>query len=135
LTRILIVDDQPGVRHFIREELDKAGFETSSVGEIESMWRHLELFPTDIVLLEVIIGKTRAWNIISDLKEKFPELTVLIVTAYDSYAHDPRLSDADGYWIKSFTRFDGLKKKINDTLLYKPRKRIVPGRTEKELYC
>ena len=42
----------------------------------------------------------------------FPILSLAIVTAYDSYVNDPRLSQADGHIIKSFSAFDELKERI-----------------------
>ena len=36
--------------------------------------------------------------------------------AYDSYVADPRVSQADGYMVKSFVDFDQLKQKMADIL-------------------
>jgi DNA-binding NarL/FixJ family response regulator len=47
---------------------------------------------------------------------KEPNLPVLILSAYDSFEEDPRLSQADGYVIKSFVAFDKLKQKITEIL-------------------
>ena len=38
------------------------------------------------------------------------------MTAYDSFVDDPRVSQADGYLIKSFVALDELKQKIADVL-------------------
>jgi hypothetical protein len=43
-------------------------------------------------------------------------LPVLIVTAYDSYVDDPRVSEADGYVIKNFAVLDELKKRVKHLL-------------------
>ena len=51
-----------------------------------------------------------------NIKSKYPHLQVLIVTAYDSYADDPRVSEADGYVVKSFDAIERLKRKIADLL-------------------
>jgi DNA-binding NarL/FixJ family response regulator len=50
-----------------------------------------------------------------NIKKKDPHLPVIIYTAYDSYREDPRLSEADGYLIKSIA-LDELKNKIANVL-------------------
>jgi two-component SAPR family response regulator len=40
---------------------------------------------------------------------------VIVVTAYDNYANDPRLAEADGYVIKDIYT-DKLKQKIEEVL-------------------
>ena len=57
-------------------------------------------------------------------KPKEPHLPVLIVTAYDSYVADPRVSQADGYVVKSFVHFDQLKRKIADIFGQRPVNRV-----------
>jgi DNA-binding NarL/FixJ family response regulator len=53
-----------------------------------------------------------------NIKKKDPHLPVIIYTAYDSYREDPRLSEADGYVIKSIA-LDELKNKIANVLSQK----------------
>jgi CheY-like chemotaxis protein len=50
------------------------------------------------------------------MKKKDPNLPVIIVTAYDSFAKDPGLAWADGYVIKNFDVLDELKQKIAEIL-------------------
>ena len=42
------------------------------------------------------------FGLLSDIKRRGPHLPIIIFTAYDTYVDDPRLSQADGYVIKSF---------------------------------
>ena len=72
------------------------------------------------MLLDLYLNGFEGWNVLQDIKHKDPQTRVLIVTAYDSYANDPRVSQADGYWVKSFVDFDKLKRKISDILERKP---------------
>jgi DNA-binding NtrC family response regulator len=46
-------------------------------------------------------------------------LPVFIFTAYDSFVEDPRLSQADGYMVKSFIALDKLKEKVAEILKWK----------------
>jgi len=116
MMHVLVVDDQPGVLTFFDEELTEDGYQVTGVSEVESMWEELDAVPMDIVLLDLHLGKIKGWNVLHQLKKEFPELPVLIISAYDSYMDDSRLSQADGYWLKSFTNLDDLKQKITAIL-------------------
>ena len=120
MANILIIDDQAYVREFLSEELGHAGYRVSSVGDAESIWGYIIDSRPDLVLLDLYLDGFEGWEVLRDIKRKHLNLPVLIVTAYDSFADDPRLSQADGYMIKSFVALDELKQKIADVLRYKP---------------
>ena len=70
----------------------------------------------DLVLLDLYLDGFEGLDLLQDIKSRYPDLPVLIVTAYDSYMDDPRLAKADGYVIKSFAGLDKLKQKIAEVL-------------------
>lgn len=113
---ILIVDDQPYLQEFFSEELTNEGYGVVSVNDAESVRDYLRNSRPDIVLLDLYLNGFEGWDLLKELKSEDPGLPVLIVTAYDNYVNDPRLSEADGYVIKSFVQFDDLKQKIADVL-------------------
>ena len=113
---ILIVDDQELVQEFLSEELTNEGYGVSSVGDIESAWRHLRDSRPDLVLLDIYLDGFEGWKLLSDIKKEDSNLPVLVVTAYDSFEGDPRLSKADGYVVKNFIDLDKTMKKIADIL-------------------
>jgi len=116
LAHILIVDDQAPIRELISEELADEGYHVTGVGDVQGVWRQLNISTPDLVLLDLYLDGVKGWDLLRDIKERDPNLPVLIVTAYDSFAEDPRLSQADGYVIKSFVAFDHLKEKIAEVL-------------------
>ena len=116
MSSILIVDDQPHVRELLSEILTHEGYQVASVGDVQSMWRHLRDSPPDLVLLDLYLNGSKGWDVLRDIKSIDPNLPVLIVTGYDSYVNDPRLSQAAGYIIKSISAFDELKEKIAEVL-------------------
>ncbi len=119
MANILIVDDQPSARELLSEELAHEGYQVASVDDAESIWKHLRESPPDLVLLELYLYGFEGWDVLRDIKRIDLNLPVLIVTAYDSFKEDPRLSQADGYVIKNFNVFDELKQKIADVLRQK----------------
>jgi len=116
MAHVLIVDDQPYVREFLSEELAHDGYRTETIGDPDSIWGNLTNWRPDVVLLDLYLDGFKGWDILKDIKKKDPDLPVLILTAYDTFEDDPRLSQADGYVIKSFVDLHKLKEKIADVL-------------------
>jgi two-component system response regulator (stage 0 sporulation protein F) len=116
MASILIIDDQPYIQELFSQELMDEGYKVLSTGDAESAKVYLENSKPDLVLLDLFLNGFEGWNVLQEIKRKDPHIPVLIVTAYDTYADDPRLSQADGYMVKSFVHFDELKHKIADVL-------------------
>jgi DNA-binding NarL/FixJ family response regulator len=86
-----------------------------SLGDAKSVKVNLRFSKPDLVLLDLYLDETDGFGVLHDIKEQYPNIPVIIYTAYDSYREDPRVSEADGYVIKSMA-FDELKEKIADVL-------------------
>ena len=114
MPNILIVDDQPHLQELFSHELMEEGYSVVSIADAESAKEYLVDSKPDLVLLDLYLNGFDGWDVLRDIKSKEPLLPVLIVTAYDSYVADPRVSQADGYMVKSFVHFDELKEKIAD---------------------
>jgi DNA-binding NtrC family response regulator len=115
VANVLIVDDQPCVREFISEELICAGHQVTGVGGAESLMVYLRSTRFDLVLLDLYLDGPNGFELLDDIKREYPDLPVIIVTAYDSFADDPRLSVASGYVLKS-TDLGELKQKVDDVI-------------------
>jgi DNA-binding NtrC family response regulator len=115
MANILIVDDQQCVRKLLSEELILEGHRVNALDSAESVSGHLRFSKPDLVLLDLYLDGPDGFGLFEDIKRKYPDLPVIIFTAYDSYREDPRLSQADGYVIKSIV-LDELKEKIGDVL-------------------
>jgi CheY-like chemotaxis protein len=119
MAKILIVDDQACARELISEWLTDEGHSVISTGCARSAIEQLRFSRPDLVLVDLYLGDHKGWDVLGDIKRQAPHLPVLVVTAYDSFVNDPRLSQADGYVIKSFN-LDNLKQKIAKILYGKP---------------
>jgi len=115
MPNVLIVDDQECIRELVAEELIREGYQVAGVGDAESINGHLRASRPDLVLLDLYLDGPDGWDVLGDIKRQDPNLSVIIFTAYDSFLDDPRLSQADGYVIKSVC-FDELKRKVADAL-------------------
>ncbi len=116
MARILIVDDQPYMEELFSRDLIDEGHQVVCVGDAESVRKCLDSSLPDMVLLDLYLKGFDGWEVLRDIKNRDPGLPVLIVTAYDSFMDDPRVSQADGYIVKSFTHLDEIKEKIEGIL-------------------
>jgi DNA-binding NtrC family response regulator len=82
--RILIVDDEPGLRFGIRDFLELQGYE---IDEAESCRDAQDLFRTsrpDIVIADYLLPDGTALDLLPRLKEINPDIPLLILTAHGS---------------------------------------------------
>lgn len=113
MANILIIDDQKWIINLCKEGLASEGYSFATTDDIESVRKNVFSFKPDIVLLNLYLKHGFVvWDVLEDIKRQEPNLPVLIVTAYDTYLYDPRLSRADGYVIKSYIAINDLKQKI-----------------------
>ena len=131
MTKILIVDDQSCVRELLSEELILEGYRVATAGHSEAVREHVRSSRPDLVLLDLYLDGPDGIRMLHDIKRQDPDLPVIIFTAYDNYVDDPRLSQADGYVIKSIV-LDELKGKITDTLR---RQQALPATPEAKPRC
>ena len=120
MINILVIDDQPYLQELISQELQDDGYTVESLTDAESVKGYLGKSEPDLVLLDLYLNGFEGWDLLDAIKNKYPHLPVLIVTAYDNYAGDPRLSKADGYILKDFHVIKELRKKISDLLVGRP---------------
>ena len=115
MAKILIIDDKQYVRELLMEELIDEGYVVETTADAESIKELITTFKTDMILLDLYMNGKDRWDVLSDIRQQYPQLPILLITASDSYSKDPRLSQADGYVIKSMY-FDELKQKITEIL-------------------
>ena len=128
MSKILIVDDQLCIRQLLTAELTLEGYHVASSGDAESAKGRLLSFRPDVVLLDLYLEGSEGFGLFDDIKKQYPDLPVIIFTAYDEYIDDRRLSQADGYVIKSMV-LDELKVRIARVLSRKQGSQEVEVKT------
>jgi DNA-binding NtrC family response regulator len=81
---ILVVDDEAGIRFGIRDFLESSGYE---VEEAESCQAAVEIFQTvqpDAAIIDYLLADGNALELLPRLKGTYPEIPLLILTAYGS---------------------------------------------------
>jgi DNA-binding NtrC family response regulator len=81
---ILVVDDDARIRFGIRDFLESSGYE---VEEADSCQAAVEIFQTaqpDAAIIDYLLADGNALELLPRLKETYPEIPLLILTAYGS---------------------------------------------------
>ncbi|MEX2211167.1 MAG: response regulator [Gaiellaceae bacterium] len=67
---VLIVDDDPGLRGFVRASLELAGYSVREAGSADEGLSAIDEEPPDLILLDVMMPKVDGWEMLRRLQEK-----------------------------------------------------------------
>ncbi|HSD42033.1 MAG TPA: sigma-54 dependent transcriptional regulator [Burkholderiales bacterium] len=102
--RVLIVDDQTGMRRALELVLHKEGFDARSSGSRENIGELLAEFRPDVVLTDLRMQPLSGLDVLREAGTRAPDASVIIMTAYgtiDSAVEAMRLGAYD-YIVKPF---------------------------------
>ena len=114
--KILIVDDEPDLAHFLVKVLQREGFEVESAFDAHQGLRKAYSFQPDLILLDVMMPGMDGWEMLRRLRE-FSDVPVIMLTAIhgtESVVHGLD-TGADDYITKPF-QVQELKARIRATL-------------------
>lgn len=116
MKRLLIVDDQPGIRLLLNEVLKKEGHVTYLAANGVEALKYAEE-EMDCVLLDMKIPGMDGIEILRRLKEKWPQLPVFMMTAYGELEVVQEALDlgAIRYFTKPFDIFE-VRDEVNKAL-------------------
>ncbi len=80
--RVLVIDDEVNMRHMLSVILQKAGYEVELAGEGAEGLEHMEAIPFDFVLCDIRMPKMDGMTFLRRVKERFPDTTVIMMSAY-----------------------------------------------------
>lgn len=115
--KILIVDDQYGIRILLNEVLQKVGYETyQAANGVQALEIAKEHSP-DLVLLDMKIPGMDGIEILKRMKEYDPNIAVIIMTAYGELDMIQRAKDlgAITHFAKPFD-IDDIRNAVNKYL-------------------
>lgn len=98
--KILIVDDDPAIRMLYKEELEDEGYEVVVASSGEEALQFFEQEDPDIVTLDILMPGMDGIQVLRHMKEKKPNLPVIMSTAYD-YRDDFAVWASEAYIVKS----------------------------------
>jgi len=84
LAKILVVDDERGMREFLNIMLQKEGYGVTSAGSGKEALEYISQKTFDIVITDIRMPDITGIDIIKTVKESTPETIVIMITAYAS---------------------------------------------------
>ena len=109
--RILVVDDDKGIRMLYAEELADEGYEViTNDGDSQIIALIKEIDP-DVIVMDIRLGKQSGLDLLQDIRNRYYNLPVILCTAYPTFKYDLKSIAADYYVVKS-SDLSELKAKI-----------------------
>jgi excisionase family DNA binding protein len=76
--RVLIVDDDPGMRAFVRASLEPEGFDVTDAASASEGLAVLEEEPLDLILLDVMMPGMDGWEMLQRVQERHGAIPVIM---------------------------------------------------------
>ncbi|MEJ2071472.1 MAG: response regulator [Syntrophobacterales bacterium] len=111
MKKILVADDEMAIRLLYSEELKEEGYEVFTASNGREALEIVEKEPLDLVILDIKMPEMDGIEALRQIKEKKPNLPVLLSTAYGEYKQDFATWASDDYLVKS-SDLDDLKNAV-----------------------
>jgi DNA-binding response OmpR family regulator len=102
--RILIVEDEPAIAHFIRQGLSEAGYAVDVTLDGQAGLEYALIATYDLIILDLLLPKLDGLHVLSTLRDRRSRVPVLVLTARDPVEDRVQGLDrgADDYLVKPF---------------------------------
>ena len=102
--KIILLDDARFMRQIMQDIMDKKGHELHTCACGKELFELLETMEPDLILLDIMLDGESGLEILKELKEKRPELKVLMLSALSTeYAvKTAKERGAEGFIVKPF---------------------------------
>jgi DNA-binding response OmpR family regulator len=101
MKRILVVDDEEGIRQLYKEELEDEGYEVELAERGEEALEKISKAKPDVVILDLKMPGMGGLEVLERIREQDKDLPVVISTAYGEYKSDLTTWASDAYIVKS----------------------------------
>jgi len=125
--RIVVVEDDRELRSFLTEMLAQSGYEVAGFETADGALRALDTAsPPDLVITDLVLPGMRGQELLIRLRERVPEVSVVIITAFGSIESAIELIKAGAY--------DYLTKPFGtDELLLSVHRSLADSRLQREV--
>jgi two-component system response regulator (stage 0 sporulation protein F) len=101
MKKILVADDEMAIRLLYSEELKEEGYEVYLASNGREALEIVDRIPLDLVILDIKMPELDGIEALRQIKERQPDLPVLLSTAYGEYRQDFATWASDEYLVKS----------------------------------
>ncbi|MFQ5505448.1 MAG: sigma-54-dependent transcriptional regulator [Planctomycetota bacterium] len=82
LFRVLVIDDDPGVRDYMEALVSRQGYDVLAVADGEQALQSLETSKPDLVTLDVVLPGMDGLQTLSELKKRLPDVPVVMLSGH-----------------------------------------------------
>jgi CheY-like chemotaxis protein len=79
---ILVVDDEAGIRQFVRVALEQAGYEVAEAPDAEEAWRIVEQSQPELLLTDIVMPGADGLHLAARAHKLRPQLRAIFLTGY-----------------------------------------------------
>ena len=101
MKKILLVDDEDSIQLLYRDEFEEEGYEVSSALSGDEALEILDSVNPNLVILDINMPGTNGIDVLRSMKEKHPDLPIILSSAYNEYKQDLASWASDDYIVKS----------------------------------
>ena len=80
---ILVIDDEENLRRTLAMILIRQGYQVETAATIKEAREHLDGSTYNLVFLDLKLPDANGLSLMPDLRRRFPEMPVLVLTAHD----------------------------------------------------
>ncbi len=80
MSRILVIDDEPGLREYVRAVLEKEGHEVEEARDGNEGLAACDRQPVDLALVDLIMPKKDGVRTIEELRKRHARTAIVVVT-------------------------------------------------------
>ena len=113
--KILVVEDEEGLRFLYKEELEAEGYEVLTAQNGREAIQQLEEGKPDLIILDIVMPVMDGMEALGRIVGKERKIPIILNTSYPGYRRDFMSWAADAYVTKS-TDLEVLKDKVRELL-------------------
>ena len=80
--RVLVVDDEEGVRTYLAEALERAGHDVTQAADGSAALRLARVEPFDVVLTDLRMPEIDGMTVVRTIRTEQPDVEVIVLTAF-----------------------------------------------------
>ena len=101
MKKILVADDEEGIRILYKEELEEEGYEVKVAANGKETLELVTACLPDLVILDIKMPDINGLDILQQIRTMFRDLPVILSSAYPEFQHNLTSWASDAYVVKS----------------------------------
>jgi len=101
MAKILIVDDEEGIRMLYSMELEDEGYEVITLPDGKDLLAIVDKEAPDCIILDIKMREYNGLDLLQQIRKRHYDLPVILNSAYSSFKVDLKAVAADYYVVKS----------------------------------